>query len=132
MLTEADKNRARHHAGYGQVQAAQTFVMGVPAGVQTQFMIEGALNRIMPSAERGFRTLLDRLDRIECRIEESTEDVEVESLGDIKINAKAFVRLVERYRYWQGALCNLMQVPPNPYDMRWTSAGGGINVPVVG
>jgi hypothetical protein len=134
-LTDSEKSRARHHLGYGEVMESQTFVMGIPAGVQTQFVIEGGLNRIMPSGEARFRKVLDSLNRVECRIEESTEDVEVESLGDIKVNAKAFQRLLERYRFWQGALANIMQVPPNPFDQRFSGYGagpGGINVPVTG
>lgn len=133
MLTEEDKNRCRHHLGYLAVQASQTFVLGVPAGVQTQFMVEGAFNRVLPSAEAGFRRLLDKLDRVEERIEESTEDVEVESVGNIKINDKALQRLLARYQYWRAAVANMLGVIPNPYDQRFGSLlAGGINVPVVG
>ena len=132
MLTEEDRNRVRHHLGYGEVQSSQTFVLGVPAGVQTQFMVEGAFARILPSAEAGLRKLLDKMDRVEERIEESTEDVEVEAVGNIKINDKAFQRLVTRYLWWQRSVANLFQVTPNPYDQRFAgyNGGGGINVSV--
>ena len=41
-ITEDERARGRHHLGYMQVQEASTFVLGVPSGVQTAFMIEGA------------------------------------------------------------------------------------------
>lgn len=135
MLTEEDKNRCRSHLGYGQVMASQTFVQGVPAGVQTQFVIEGAMTRLLPSAEQMLRKWLDRLDSVEERIDDSTEDVLANKIGNIELNDKALQRLVDRYRYWQGKVCNLLQVQPNPYDQRpylgmgW-GAGSGVNVPV--
>jgi hypothetical protein len=133
MITEEDKNRCRSHLGYLEVQDSQTFVMGVPAGVQTQFMIEGAFARILPSAERGMRKLLDRLDRVLEIIEESEENEQADAIGDIRLKDKAFLKLIRRYQWWQGMLANLLGVPPNPYDQRfvsWTGTGSGINVPV--
>lgn len=119
--------------GYGQVMDSQSFVMGVPAGVQTAFMIEGSFNRILPSAELRMRRILDRLDKVEELIDDTTEDVTVEAVGNIKINDKAFQRQVARYMWHLGALANLLQVPPNPYDQRfvsWGGGGGGLNVAV--
>lgn len=119
--------------GYLQVQDSQTFVLGVPAGVQTQFMLEGAFGRILPSAEKDLRGLLDRLDRVLERLEESEENEEVDSIGDIHLKDKAFQKLVARYRWWQGMVANLLGVMPNPYDQRfasWGGGGSGINVPV--
>jgi hypothetical protein len=119
--------------GYLEVMNSQTFVLGVPAAVQTQFMIEGAFSRILPSAEAGFRRLLDRLDGVLEKIEDSEENEVADAIGDIKLKDKAFVRLVARYRWWQGMLANLLGVQPNPYDQRfmsWSGGGSGLNVPV--
>lgn len=135
MITEHDKVRARGHTGYGGVQQSSTFVLGVPAGVQTAFMIEGAWERLLPSMEAEFSKLLDKLDRVECQIEENMEDLAVTKIGDIEINKTEFEQLVQRYQYWQGKLCNLLQVPPNPFDQRWNAwggASGSINVSVTG
>jgi hypothetical protein len=136
MISEENKNRARGHMGYLQVQQASTFFLGVPAGVQSQFPIEMAWSKILPSAEDRFIWLLDRLDEIELQIVDNTENVEVESVDEIKINPKAFSEVIKRYQHWQGALGNLLGIPPNPYDMRpylgagWSGNGGGVNVSV--
>lgn len=136
MLSEALKMKCRHHMGYLAVQAAQTFVLGVPAGVQTQFMIEGAFNKILPGAERYVLEYIEKLDKIECQIDEDTENVAVESIGDIVLRKDEFKQLIIRYQHWQGALANLFGVTPNPFDQRpWLGSGynggaSGINVSV--
>lgn len=136
MLTELEKIKARAHCGYLNVQQAATFVMGVPAGVQTQFVIEGGLQKILAAAEPLFRTYIARLDALEEQIVENTENVAVDKVDEIELRADEFKQIIIRYKHWQGALCNLLGVPPNPYDMRpWMgggAGGGGINAPVTG
>lgn len=134
-LTEEEKVDVRRHLGYLNVQEAQTFVLGVPAGVQTQFIVEGAMQKLLASAEPMLRRYLIALNNIECQIMENTENLAVENIGQIKVNLKEFEMVLQRYKYWQGSLGNLLGVPPNPYDMRpWLGAGwtggGGVNVPV--
>ncbi len=124
--------------GYLNVTDAQTFILGVPAAVQTQFMIEGALNRILPQAVPMFRDFLDKLDGIEAQVVENQDALVVSSLGDIKINPDEFKSLIQRYKYWQGNLANLLCCQPNPFDQRpllgagWSGSNTGINVPVTG
>lgn len=132
MLTEEEKDKTRHHLGYLAVMDSQTFVLGVPAGVQTQFMVEGAFNRILPSAETRFRQLLRRLDGVEEQIERDMENVAVDEIGNIKLRKDEFKELIRRYQWWRNALANLMGIQPNPYDQRFSSwnGGSGINVPV--
>jgi hypothetical protein len=134
VISEEDKNRVRLHMGYLAVQSSQTFVMGIPAGVQTQFVLEGAWARVLPSAEATLVRILDSLDRQLERIDSSDENDEVLEIGSIKLDPKAFQKLLRRYRWWQGMLANLLGVPPNQYDMRFGGYGGGsgINVPVSG
>jgi hypothetical protein len=135
MLSEQQKVRARHHLGYGGVQQAQTFVLGVPAGVQTAFMIEGALNRLMPQSEATFEALLQRLDGIEAQVLGDQPNLAAKKVGTIEVNTDEFKQLIVQYQHHQGALSNMLQIPPNPFDQRpllgaGYSGGGGMNVPV--
>jgi hypothetical protein len=136
MLTEGEKVQARHHLGYLNVAAQSTFSLGVPAGVQTQFTIEGAMNRILPQAEPLFRRHLRILEALECQILENAPNVAVTSIDTIKIDPKAFKQTVEQYRYWGKSLANLMGCTPNPFDQRFVDwagmGGGGINVGMTG
>jgi hypothetical protein len=133
-LTDDDKNRARGHLGYLGVAQASTFVLGIPAGVQTQFMVEAAWDRLLPTNYAAFRQLLDRLDGIEQQIEDDTENVAVDQLGDITLRKDEFPQLVRRYLWWQRKLANMLGIVPNPFDQRFNSwnGGGGVNVRVSG
>jgi hypothetical protein len=134
-ITEQEKVKARHHTGYLNVAEQSTFSLGIPAGVQTQFVIEGAFKRILPQAEEEFRRHLRILDEHEQQILENMPNVAAESLGQIKVNLKAFREFVKQYRYWVNSMCNLMGIVPNPFDQRftsWNATGGGINASVSG
>ena len=133
-ITEAEKVKARMHAGYLNVAEQSTFSLGIPAGVQTQFTIEGAFKRILPQAEPEFRRHLVILDNIQCQILENTGNVAVEAIGTIKINKEAFRDFVKQYFWWVASMCNLMGVTPNPFDQRRATwlGGGGANVGVSG
>jgi hypothetical protein len=137
MISEQDKVRARHHLGYGGVQQSATFQLGVPAAMQTAFMIEGTWARILPSHEKMFVNLLDRMDAVERQIIENQGDLAVEKIGEITVNLKQFEMVLQQYKHWQGAVANMLQVPPNPFDQRpllgqGYNGGGGMNVPVQG
>lgn len=131
-LTEDEKNRARQHCGYLSVQESQTFQLGIPAGVQTQFVIEGALNRLLPSAERDFRKKLDQLDSIADMIFEDADTLIALKVGTIELNPKQFRQLVQRYLWGVNWICNMLGVQRNPFDKRFDdfASGTGINVPV--
>jgi hypothetical protein len=134
MITEAEKVSARSHLGYLNVAQSSTFSLGVPAGVQTEFTIEGAFSRILPQAEPLFRRHLAILDALESQLLENAPNVAVKKIGTIEIDPKAFRQTVEQYRFWGRGLANLMGIAPNPFDQRfsqWTS-GGGINAKVSG
>lgn len=135
MITEQEKVCARHHSGYLNVAEQSTFSLGIPAGVQTQFTIEGAFQRILPQAEPMFRRHLKILDGIEEQILEAMPNVQVSQIGPITINPKAFRDFVKQYLWWQNSLANLMGITPNPFDQRikqWNAMGGGVNVSVTG
>ena len=132
-VTEESKVRARHHLGYLGVNEASTFVLGVPAAVQTQFVIEGALNRLLPQSEPLFYKLLDRLDAVELLIEENTDVLIAEKVDEIGIDPEEMKKMVKRYLYWRAGLGNLLGAPPNPFDMRFdgmTSGGGSGPMPL--
>jgi hypothetical protein len=130
-ITEDEKSRARHHLGYLEVEAAQTFVLGVPAALQTTFMIEGALNRLTPTGAQRFRELLCRLDAVENQVFCGIDLADVEKLDSIDVNRKRLGELAQYYKIAQQGLANLLGVPANPWDAREWLMGGIVNVPVM-
>ncbi len=135
MLTDDEIVKARHHMGYPNVSAVATYSLGIPAAMQTTFMIEGALVRVLFSAEKKFRELLDKLDRAECKVEEVLDAVVLSKAEDVEYNQDALKKVATVYKLWQQSMANMLGIVPNPFDQReWLGLGegGGVNVPVVG
>jgi hypothetical protein len=128
--TPQEKVRVRHHMGYLNVAEAFTFVMGTPAGVETQFLIEGALNRLLDDAMPELRRILAACDQVEQQMLEYVEALGVSKLGQIEIDPKLQQKLRSEYDRWVAALANLLGVPRNPFDNRTKT--GGVNARVQG
>ncbi len=129
-LTEQEKVKVRHHCGYLNVADAATFVLGTPASVETQFIIEGAMNRVLESALSELRRHMQILDSLEEQMVCDHELMAVKKLGEIEVNDKEQLQLTQRYNYWVDSLCNIMGVVRNPFDKRLDSGGTGINARV--
>jgi len=129
-LTEQERVRIRHHLGYLNVAEAYTFVLGVPAAVETQFMVEGAMNKILDAALPEVRRHIAILDQIEQQKIEDLELLAVTKVGEIDIRPDEHQALDRQYRHWCNSLANLMGIITNPFDKRY--AGNGVNVRVIG
>jgi hypothetical protein len=129
QLAPEEKVRVRHHTGYMNIQNAQSFALGIPAAVQTQFLVEGSMTLILPEALSKFREILQKCDCTEGQMFEDQELLAVENIGSIKVRQDEQKALRDVYIYWRAELCNMLGIIPNPYDARFPG-GGGINVPV--
>ena len=127
-LIEAEKVKIRHHMGFLNVAEAYTFVLGTPAGVETQFLIEGAMIRVLESAMSEIRRHIQILDSIEEQKINDLELLAVNKVGEIDVRSDEQAALDKQYERWQGSLANLLGCIPNPFDKRNT---GGINCPVI-
>lgn len=130
-LTEPQRISIRHHLGYLQVADASTFVLGVPASVETTFMIEGAMDRVLEAAIPLVEHLLGVLDGIECQMVTDLDLLAASKVGDIDINLNEQKALTKQYDYWVAALANALGSYRNPFDKRLT-ASSGINARVAG
>jgi hypothetical protein len=125
-LTEQEKVKIRHHLGFLNVAEVETFVLGTPAGVETQFIIEGAMNRVLDAALPEIRRQIQILNTIEEQQIADLELLAVNKIGEITVRSDEQEALIAQYDRWRQSLSNLLGVYPNPFDKR----GGGINVPV--
>lgn len=132
-FTPEEKVKIRHHLGYLNVQEAQTFVLGNPAAVETQFIIEGAMDRVLSAAEPEARRHLAILDGIECQMVADHELLAVNKIGEIEVRREEQEQLRKEYRYWRAGLANILGIYPNPFDRRYGMAndvGPAVNIPV--
>lgn len=131
-LTDQEKVSIRHHMGYPNVGEIQSFALGVPAAMETSFVIEGAMNRVMIQSLPKVRQLMGVLDTIESQMIDDLELLAVNRLGTIEVNQKEQSNLEQRYDYWVNALGNALGCTRNPFDARKYNRQGGINAGVSG
>lgn len=129
MFADDEKARIRHHMGYLNVSAVSTFSLGVPTAIETQYLIEGALNRVLPEAESLARNIVVKMDLIDAQMTDDLELLSVSKVDEIEINPNEMQILKRQYRYRQLELGNLLGIPPNPFDQRFAGSGG-INIQV--
>lgn len=132
-LSSAEKVKVRHHLGYLNVQEAQTFVLGTPAAVETQFIIEGAMNRVLEEALPEVRRHLQILDTIEDQMVQNLELLQIKKIDTIEVNSTGSDReqkqIVKVYDRWVESLANLLGTYRNPFDKR-KGSGGSLNARV--
>lgn len=127
-FTPEEKVQIRRHLGYINVQEAYSFILGVPAAVETQFLIEGAMDRVLPQAEPEVRRHLEILATLEGQMITDLDTLVASSVGEIKIRPTEMKELRKEYQYWREGLANIIGCYPNPFDKRFF--GGSVNVNV--
>lgn len=115
-LTESEKERVRYHLGYMNVAAAASIQLGIPRPVETLFLVESALNLLIPQSVPRVRSILCTLDSIEEKLIDSQDRLAAESLGSIKLRTTAEGlsepdALEREYERWANRLANVMGVP---------------------
>jgi len=129
-ITDEEKVRIRHHMGYLNASEMSSFVLGTPAGVETQFLIESAMNRVLVAAVPLLRQLIAELDCTEAQLADARKRMKASAIGNIQINPEETKQLRNHYEEWRGKLANLLGVPVNPFD-KLNAGGAGLNVPVM-
>lgn len=127
-FTPQEKVKIRHHLGFLNVTNAATFSLGIPQAVETQFIIERAMDLVLVEAEVEARRHVSILDRIEGQMVEDHDLLAVEKVGEITIRKDEQNQLRKEYEYWRNALANVMGIYPNPWDKRFGI--NPVNVPV--
>ncbi len=128
-LTSQEQVQIRKHLGFLNVAEAFTFVLGTPAGVETQFIIEGATKRLLVDAEPAVRKCLCELDQLEDAKQQTALDASVSKVGSIEQRdaTTAMSAIDMQLNYKRGELANYFGVYRNSFDKRQRN---GLNISV--
>jgi hypothetical protein len=132
MFDPNEKERIRYHLGYLNVQPAASIVFGIPVPIQTMFLVELAMNNILPTAEDRVRKLLTILDGVECKQVEAQNYLVVSKVDDIELRENVGDLLEAEYCRWAARLSDELGAPLYPGAVKFRSLFGvGIgSVPV--
>ncbi|TAL46148.1 MAG: hypothetical protein EPN91_00840 [Salinibacterium sp.] len=134
-LSESDKERLRYHLGFFNVDPASAIALGFPAGIETQFLLERASNKInSASAVARVQKILAIMDAIESQMVDALSRLTAIQVDEVKIRGSRDERveqdeLEDEYIRWGHRLADQLGVMINAATRRYRK--GSMNVRVV-
>ncbi len=122
-FTPEERQQIRYHLGYNSSQPAASITFGIPRPIQTLYLVELAMNYILPVAENKVRQIVGVLDGIECRLVEAQERLAAKSLDTLTMRADETDALEAEYYRWGGRLADVLGVPFYAYSNRYKRHG---------
>ena len=132
-LDHRERERVRYHMGYLSVQPAASIQFGLPAPIQTLFLVELAMTNLLDEGVDRVRRLISLLDKIECKMIEFQDYLAAQSIDNMKINLQGIDQLEDEYSRWASRLSDELGAPLYPgaakFKKLFRSLGGG-SIPV--
>ncbi len=131
-LTEQEKERARYHLGYLNVQGAASIQFGIPRPLQTVFLLEQSFTSLIDAALPRLRRILRIMDDIEDQLIESQQRLSAKRLDGIELRENEPDLLEREYVRWGRRLADLLGTPIYPYSERYKRHSGVVarSIPV--
>lgn len=128
-LSESEKERVRYHLGYLNVEPPGSITLGFPSASQALYLVEIALERLIPSTVERVLKIVDHLDCIEMQMMEANKRLKAQQLGELKLrnsNDEATEQelLEKEYHRWARRLSDNLGVPLNPFSEKFRRGGG--------
>lgn len=124
-FSDEEKESIRYHLGYLNQEAASSLTFGQPTPVQTLFILDSAMDRVLnTAAEDRIRNMLGVLDRIECTMVEAIDRLAAKQLDGLTLNEAEINKLEFEYYRWAGRIANQLGVPLYPYATKFQLARG--------
>lgn len=128
VLSEQEQGRILYLMGYGIVNVASLFTLGVPAMSQPLYLAASAIQHIPVTRIQFVREVVARLEEVEQKRAEALDYLVVTRLGEIEINTTGYLKAInEMYAYWANHLADMLIAPLNPYSDRFTGGGRSMN-----
>ena len=124
-FSDQEKERIRYHLGYPEVQPAASIQLGIPRPIQTAFLVESAMNLVIPAAEARIRKMLQILENLECQLQKVVPALQAEQLGNLKPRENAPDLIEKEYVRWAKRLADVLGVPLYAYSDRFKNVGAG-------
>ena len=127
----AEKERIRYHLGYLNVQPAASIQFGQPRPIQTLFLVESAIENVLPEGEDRVRRTLRVLDEIECKLIDAQDRLAATQLDSLHLREGEPDLLEHEYHRWAGRLADTLGVPLYPFAERFRRSARVGSIPVV-
>lgn len=131
MLSPEEKERIRYHLGYLNTSPAGARALGMPSSNEPAFLVEFALDNLLPEAEPGVRRAIVELDCIEDQISAARKNLGLEQVAEIRFSGDEGMMALERQgQIWADKLASTLGCIRNPFSPMWQPPmGGGVIEP---
>jgi hypothetical protein len=116
-----EKVRIRHHMGYPNVAPAPSLSAGVPIPLQTMFLLEDAMNRVIAEAEPMVRQQVARLDTLDEDIFQSRVRMQASRVDEITLRKDEPDALEREYLRQAARLSEMLHAPLYPFAARFAN-----------
>lgn len=127
ILSEEEKKRILYHLGYGLVNVASLFTLGMPAMSEPLYIAASAINHIPVSAIQLVREVVAVLDKIDRADVEDIDYIPAASIGELELAVDRQDRIKIKRRDWAQRLSDILIAPLNPYSDRFGGGGRPMN-----
>lgn len=129
-LSTLEKARTRYHLGYMGVGMAGSLTFGLPRPGQTMFMVEIAMQQILPEHEGMLRDLITKCDLIEEKMFAATDRMSATRLGEISLRQDETDALEREYVRWAQRLADVLGVPLYYWSSKFRGGVTNGSIPV--
>lgn len=124
-LTQEERARVRYHLGFPNIGNATVLALGFPAAGHPAFLLEAAMDQILPEAEPKFREVLAQCECIESQQQDARKRIQTAAVGTVVLRGREELEdLEDQYDYWTDALVDIFGVNKNPYSKKHQRVGG--------
>ena len=124
-LTQPEKARIRYHLGFPNIGTATVLALGFPAGGHPTFLLESAMNQVLPEAEPLVRNAILQCDCIEKQLAEARQRLKAATAGSVILRGREELEdLEDQYDYWTDALVDVFGVIKNPFSKKQQRVSG--------
>lgn len=124
-LNEQDRARVRYFMGYPNVDPHQAIQLGFPAATQAMFLVEQAMENLLPEAVERVLKIVSALEKMENQELDALCRLKAQQLGDMKLrndnNEKTEGDMVRgEAEAWKKKLASALGAPLNMHQSQST------------
>ena len=120
-LTE--RARIRYHFGYPLTSMGASLAAGIPFDTQFMFLLDRAMNLVLPEAEETVRMLISRMDQTDEAIFQCQIRMQVQSVDGITMRANEADALETEYYRQATRLSDSLHCPLYQFSARFQGRG---------
>jgi hypothetical protein len=120
-LTE--RARIRYHFGYPITGMGASLAAGIPFDTQFMFLLDRAMNMVLPEAEETVRMLISRLDQTDEAIFQCQIRMQASKVDGIELRANEADALEDEYYRQASRLADCLHCPLYQFSARFQGRG---------